>query len=158
MGALNTKMTALADEVRALSGDTEKIGIDAMTADLNAANGEVSSQTDIIAQIKEAVDGLPAAGGALQTKVVTPTKSTQNVTSDADYNGLDRVVVNPIPDEYIVPEGALDVTENGTYDVTEKASVNVEIHTNTCYMGTTAPDPSLGEDNDIFVLISGGIV
>lgn len=158
MGALNTKMTALADEVRALSGDTEKIGIDAMTADLNAANGEVSSQTDIIAQIKEAVDGLPAAGGALQTKVVTPTKSTQNVTPDADYNGLDRVVVNPIPDEYIVPEGTLEVTENGTYDVTDKSSVNVEINTNTCYIGTTAPDPSLGEDNDIFVLISGGTV
>lgn len=36
----------------------------------------------------------------LQSKTITPTKSTQNIASDDGYYGLSSVTVNPIPDIY----------------------------------------------------------
>ena len=64
---------------------------------------------------------------ALQTKTVTPTKSQQTVTPDSGKDGLSSVVVEAIPSQYIVPEGSQQITENGTYDVTGKASVVVNV-------------------------------
>lgn len=91
----------------------------------------------------------------LQTKSVTPTKESQKITPDKSYIGLKEVVVNPIPNNYIIPQGALDITENGEYDVTNKSKVNVAINVNTCYVSTSAPDPSIGLDNDIYIVIEG---
>jgi surface protein len=64
----------------------------------------------------------------LQDKEVTPTKETQNITSDANYDGLNQVTVNPIPDEYIIPDGMLPITENATYDVRRYARVSASVH------------------------------
>ncbi len=79
----------------------------------------------------ELAEGLPEAGGevevTLQSKTVTPSKSTQEVEADAGYTGLDKVTVSPIPSEYIIPSGSLDIDENGTHDVTNYASVNVNV-------------------------------
>ena len=63
----------------------------------------------------------------LQTKIATPTKSQQTVMPDSNYDGLSQVTVNPIPDEYIIPSGSQDITTNGTYDITNKASVVVNV-------------------------------
>ena len=40
---------------------------------------------------------------SLQTKTVTPSSSTQNVTADTGYTALKKVVVNPIPSSYVQP-------------------------------------------------------
>ncbi len=74
---------------------------------------------------KVTVEAVPET--KLQDKEVTPTKELQNITSDESYDGLNQVTVNAIPDEYIVPSGSLDITENGVTDVTNYAEVNVNI-------------------------------
>lgn len=101
---LNTKMTAIADEIRALSGTTAAMGLDAMASTLSAENTNFSAnlltQDDLIAQIQNAVNSLPEAGivePVLQTKTVIPTKSTQNITPDGGYDGLSKVTVRAIP-------------------------------------------------------------
>ena len=63
----------------------------------------------------------------LQEKEVIPTKETQEIVADKTYDGLSKVTVHPIPNEYIVPSGEVEFSQNGTYDVTDKASAKVNI-------------------------------
>lgn len=61
-----------------------------------------------------------------QTKTATPTKDTQTVNPDSGKL-LSSVIVNPIPEAYIIPAGTKNITENGTVDVTSFAEVNVAV-------------------------------
>ena len=63
----------------------------------------------------------------LQEKEATPTKEIQQIIADQQYDGLSKVVVNAIPDEYIIPNGDINIIENGTYDVTDKINAIVNI-------------------------------
>ena len=63
----------------------------------------------------------------LQEKEVIPTKNIQNIVADYPFDGLSKVTVNPIPDEYIIPSGEIEITANGIYNVTDKATANVNI-------------------------------
>ena len=69
------------------------------------------------------------AAAPTETATVTPTKSTQTKTPSSGKVGFSQVTVNPIPDEYIIPSGSQNITANGTYDVTSKASVVVNVDT-----------------------------
>ena len=61
-----------------------------------------------------------------QTKTITPTEETQIIKPDTGYE-LAEVTVNPIPDEYIIPTGNIEIIENGVYNVREKETANVNI-------------------------------
>jgi hypothetical protein len=131
--SVNSKMTAIADEIRELSGTTGAMGLDAMASTLNTENtnfaSNLSAQNNLIAQIQTALEG--KAGGSaepvLQEKTVTPTTSVQNIIPDSNYDGLSKVTVNPIPSNYIVPSGTKTITTNGTHDVKAYASATVNI-------------------------------
>ena len=62
--SVNSKMTAIADKIRALLGITGTMGMDAMANNLNSAVTEVDSQAALIQQIKTALDGKTAGGGS----------------------------------------------------------------------------------------------
>lgn len=68
----------------------------------------------------------------IQEKEVNPTRQIQEVVADEGYDGLSKVKVQPIPNEYIIPTGTkqISITQNGTTteDVTNYA--NAEITTN----------------------------
>ena len=53
------------------------------------------------------------AAPTLKTKTVTPTKSQQNIAADSGYDGLSSVIVNAIPDNYVIPTGTVNITANG---------------------------------------------
>lgn len=62
-----------------------------------------------------------------QSKTITPSTLTQTITPDNGYNALYQVIINPIPSNYIVPTGTLNITTNGTHDVSNYASAEVSI-------------------------------
>lgn len=63
----------------------------------------------------------------LQEKEIIPTKNIQNIVADFPFDGLSKVTVNPIPDEYIIPSGEIEINANGNYNVTDKASAKVNV-------------------------------
>lgn len=70
--------------------------------------------------------------GGGKTAVIEPLEVTANgaFTAPDGVDGYSPVVVSvPVPDGYIQPSGGLEITENGTYDVAEKASVTVDVAT-----------------------------
>lgn len=70
---------------------------------------------------------VPSKEPVLQEKTATPTKETQEITPDEGYDGIDKMTINPIPEEYIIPEGTLEIRTNGKHDVTEVKEVDVSI-------------------------------
>ena len=61
--SVNEKMTAIADEIRELSGTTEAMGLDAMANNVSNANIEIANQEELLAEIASALEE-KIAGGA----------------------------------------------------------------------------------------------
>lgn len=63
----------------------------------------------------------------LEEKEITPNTSAQTVEPSTGSCGLKKVTIKKIPDDYVIPSGTQQITENGTYDVTTKKNVVVNI-------------------------------
>lgn len=75
--------------------------------------------------ISDACDNAGGGGVAIKNQDKTITENG-TYKADSGYTGLGTVSVN-VPSSGIVPSGTIDITENGSYDVTNFATALVEI-------------------------------
>ena len=81
--SVNSKMTALADEIRELSGASEAIGLDAMKTYVNEANTDVATEANLIEQIASALEGKAAGGEQATPKISVNTSGLITATAGA---------------------------------------------------------------------------
>lgn len=81
----------------------------------------------ILLKLKTNFSFPPIVLANMQEKEAIPTKEKQEIVPDKNYDGLSKVIVDKIPDEYIIPTGNIEITKNGIYNVREKETANVNI-------------------------------
>lgn len=70
---------------------------------------------------------VPSKEPVLQEGSATPTKSQQTVEPPSGVDGFSKFVVEKIPDQYIIPEGTAEITDNGYHDVSDFEEVFVNV-------------------------------
>lgn len=100
----------------------------------------------------------------LQEKEVNPTTEKQEIVADKEYSALSKVTVSPIPDEYIIPSGEIEITANGNYNVIDKASAKVNVPAKKLGTKTITKNGVYNANNDnldgysqVTVATSGGV-
>ena len=63
MSTVGTKMKAIADEIRVLSGATDTLSLTEMATHVNTANTDIAEMENLIAELNAALDGKSVSGG-----------------------------------------------------------------------------------------------
>lgn len=110
--SVNSKMTAIADKIRALLGITGTMGMDAMASNLNSAVTEVDSQAALIQQIRTSLNGKVAGGGGGGgSSGITIGVKTETVSSNSLSISFSGLPDNPKMFS-IIPTTAFKVDKN----------------------------------------------
>ena len=104
------------------------------------------------ASIPSGTEGTPTATkGTVSNHSVTVTPSVTNTSGFISGSTKTGTAVTVSASELV--SGTLSVTENGTKDVTNYASVNVNLAFSTIYTGSTNPSSSTGTNGDIYLKV-----
>ena len=115
---VDSKMTAIADEIRVLSGTTDSMGLDLMASHIGDANDNIDIESDLILQITDALNN-KAGGTSLNFEVVgnpkpsNPKENTIWVNTDVDITEWRFARDNP----YTMPQEitGFDISREGYY-------------------------------------------
>jgi hypothetical protein len=86
--SVNTKMTAIANEIRELSGTTGTMGLDAMASNISSANSEIDNQENIMSQIVSALEGKASPGQGEDVTAETEAYTSSLTTLESVINSL----------------------------------------------------------------------
>lgn len=93
----DTSLTALADEIRELSGTTNPKSLDAMTSDVDAANTEIAEQAELLNQIATALEGKASnPGGVVLPKLNNPASASDILSGKEAINGSGNKITGTI--------------------------------------------------------------
>lgn len=91
-----------------------------------------SGSSGTVSAIGSKTSQLPTQGAT----TITPTTSSQTAVASGKYT-TGAITVDPIPSQYIIPTGTVNIVSNGTVDVSQYASADVAVPaTPTSYLGT----------------------